>query len=319
VPLGGGGTDLPSYYREKGGYLVSAAINKYIYITVNPRFEESIRVSYSRTEIVDCVDDIEHPIVREALKLLGVSRPLEVISMADLPSNTGLGSSGAFTVGLLQALHAFKRDHVGPQQIAEEAFEIEAEILGEPVGKQDQYIAAFGHITSFEIATDGTVKVQPLDLDEIIVDRLENDAMLFYTGVKRSAGEVLSSQKNGLSNGLAGVAESLDEIKAIGYQVSEALRQGDLTRFGALLDQHWYAKKRMSNLISSGDLDRWYSVARSRGALGGKLMGAGGGGFFMFYCPNDYKSGLRSAMAAEGLREMRFAIDEDGSKVIVNL
>jgi len=319
VPLGGGGTDVPSYYRDFGGYFISAAINKYIYITVNPRFEDSIRVSYSRTEIVDSVDDIEHPIVREALKLLGILRSLEIISMADLPANTGLGSSGSFTVGLLQALHALKRDHVGPQQVAEEAFHIEAEILGEPSGKQDQYIAAFGGITAFEIATDGSVKAMPVGLDEEVVDRLENDSMLFYTGLKRSSGEVLTSQQQALTNGHVDVAESLDEIKAIGREVSEALVQGDLTRFGALLDLHWQAKKRTSTLITTDEVDRWYALARAKGALGGKLMGAGGGGFFLFYCPNDYKSGLRKAMAAEGLREMRFAIDEDGSKVIVNL
>jgi D-glycero-alpha-D-manno-heptose-7-phosphate kinase len=319
VPLGGGGTDLPSYYREKGGFLISAAINKYIYITINPRFEDSIRVSYSRTEIVDTVSEVEHPIVREALKLLNVTRPLEIVSIADLPSNTGLGSSGAFTVGLLQALHAFKRDHVGPQALAEEAFHIEAELLEEPVGKQDQYIAVYGHVTAFDIATDGCVTVTRLDLDESVVDQLENDTMLFYTGVKRNASEVLESQKQALSNGQSSTSQSLDEIKSIGYEISESLQQGDLTRFGALLDLHWHAKKRTSDLISTDHLDRWYSIGRSKGALGGKLMGAGGGGFFLFYCPNDYKAGLRSAMAAEGLREMRFAIDEDGSKVIVNL
>jgi D-glycero-alpha-D-manno-heptose-7-phosphate kinase len=319
VPLGGGGTDIPSYYRASGGFFVSAAINKYIYITINPRFEDSMRVSYSRTEIVESVDEIEHPIVREVLRLLGVTRPLEIISMADLPSNTGLGSSGSFTVGLLQALHTFNRDHVGPQQLAEEAFHIEAEVLGEPVGKQDQYIAAFGHIAAFEIACDGSVGVTRLNLDEEVVDRLENDAMLFYTGKKRDAAVVLNDQKDSLINGRGNAATSLDEIKAIGYQVSDALVKGDLTRFGALLDMHWRAKRRSSELISDADLDRWYTLARSKGALGGKLMGAGGGGFYLFYCPNDYKSGLRKALVAEGLREMRFAIDEEGSKVLINL
>ena len=319
IPLGGGGTDLPSYYRCYGGFLVSAAINKYVYITVNKRFEDSIRVSYARTEIVDCVEQIEHPIVREALKLLGVERGLEIVSMADLPSNTGMGSSGSFTVGLLQALHCLKRETAPPQQLAEEAFHVEAEVLGEPVGKQDQYIAAFGRITALEIDPDGHVEAAPLELREEVIEQLESDAMLFYTGIQRPASEVLGDQQQALSEGQADVAQSLHAIKAIGREVAGALQAGDLPRFGELLQAHWEAKKRTSTKISTSEVDRWYALARENGAVGGKLMGAGGGGFLMFYCPNHDKARLRQAMSAEGLREMRFAVDNDGSKVIVNV
>jgi D-glycero-alpha-D-manno-heptose-7-phosphate kinase len=319
IPLGGGGTDLPSYYRSFGGFLVSAAINKYIYITVNKRFEDSIRVSYSRTEIVDCVDEIEHPIVREAMKLLGVGPGLEIVSIADLPSNTGLGSSGSFTVGLLQALHGLKHESVSAQQIAEEAFHIEAELLGDPVGKQDQYIAAFGSITSFHIDCNGSVDVKPFDLPEDVVDQLENDTMLFYTGIKRSATEVLTSQQQALEQGQTDITESLHEIKAIGYRIAYSLQERNLTKFGELLHEHWQAKKRTSGLITNSEVDKWYELARANGVLGGKLMGAGGGGFLMFYCPSGCKADVRNAMNAEGLQEMRFAIEPSGSKIILNV
>jgi len=318
IPLGGGGTDLPAYYSRYGGFLVSAAINKYVYIVVNRRFEDSIRVSYSKTEIVDRLEEVEHPIVREALKLLGLGPGLEVVSIADLPANTGLGSSSSFTVGLLNALHTFKREGVTPQQLAEEAFHIEVEILGEPIGKQDQYMAAFGGITSLQIATDGAVKAMPLPVAEEVAEQLENDVMLFYTGIKRSAGEVLRGQSQAVSRGDGEVSQALHAIKAIGWQVMEALLAGDLLRFGELLHRHWQVKKRMSAKISSDHLDRWYELARRNGAIGGKVMGAGGGGFFMFYCNGSDKAQLRKALAAEGLREMRFALEREGSKVLVN-
>jgi D-glycero-alpha-D-manno-heptose-7-phosphate kinase len=319
IPLGGGGTDLPSYYRCYGGFLVSAAINKYVYITVNKRFEDSIRLSYSRTEIVDCVDEIEHPIVREALKLLGLEGGLEIISIADLPSNTGMGSSGAFTVGLLQALHCYKHETASAQQLAEEAFHIEAERLGEPCGKQDQYIAALGGIMALDIDPQGRVEASRLDLRDDAIEQLETNTLLFYTSIERPTSDVLGDQRQALSEGQADVVHSLHSIKAIGRQVAQALQACDLTRFGELLQEHWQAKKRTSTKISSADIDRWYALARENGALGGKLMGAGGGGFLLFCCPNSERPRLRQAMQQEGLRELRFAIDHDGSKVIVNV
>ncbi|MDA1096446.1 MAG: sugar kinase, partial [Chloroflexi bacterium] len=183
IPLGGGGTDLPAYYSRYGGYLVSAAINKYVYITLNPRFEDSFRVSYSRTEIADSIDDIQHPIVREALRLVGIDRGLEIVSIADIPANTGLGSSSSFAVGLLNALHTFKREHVSPHQLAEEAYQIEVEILGEPIGKQDQYLGAFGGITALEIERDGSVRVSPVRVHDHTVQDMEGNLLLFYTGI----------------------------------------------------------------------------------------------------------------------------------------
>jgi len=319
IPLGGGGTDIRSYASRYGGFLISAAIDRYMYITVNKRFEDSIRVSYSKTEIADSVDDIEHPIVRETLRFLGLEASLEIVSVADVPANTGLGSSGAFTVGLLNALHTFKRENVSQETLAEEASTILMDVLGEPIGVHDQYLAALGGITCLVIGQDGTVQASPLARSDGIVEELEASLLLFYTGVKRSASDVLADESRAISHSLDGVTAALDTVKQIGYQVKEALETGNLRRFGELLDHHWQSKKRLSTKVSSAGIDRWYELAKRNGALGGKIMGAGGGGFFMFYCENHSKACLRKAMAAQGLREMRFAIDFEGSKVLVNI
>lgn len=318
ISLGGGGTDLPSYYRRDGGFLVSAAIDKYVYILVNKRFEDSIRVSYSKTEVADSVDQIEHPIVREALRLVGIERGIEIVSVADLPSDTGLGSSSSFTVGLLNALHTFKRERIPPQQLAEEACTIEVEILKEPIGKQDQYIGAFGGITCLEIERDGQVHVSPVLVNDHTVENMEGSVILFYSGIKRRSSEVLEGQSKAIAEDEGQVFQAMREIKSIGYRVKEALEAGDLCRFGELLHHHWETKKLLSGRVSSPQIDRWYDLARQNGALGGKIMGAGGGGFFMFYCNHNDKSHLRQALADEGLREMRYAIDLEGSKVLVN-
>jgi len=318
IPLGGGGTDIRSYASRYGGFLVSAAINRYVYITVNRRFEDSIRVSYSKTEIADGVDNIEHPIVREALRLMGLSSGLEIVSIADVPANTGLGSSGAFTVGLLNALHTFKRENVSAGTLAEEASAILMDVLGEPIGVHDQYLAALGGMTCLAIEQDGTVQASPLATSDGIVEELEASLLLFYTGVKRSASEVLAEESRAISRGHDGVTAALHTVKEIGFRVKEALETGNLRRFGELLDQHWQSKKRLSTRVSSDRIDRLYELARRNGALGGKIMGAGGGGFFMFCCDNHNKARLREAMATEGLRDMRFAIDFEGSKVLVN-
>lgn len=318
ISLGGGGSDIRSYASRYGGFLISAAINKYVYITVNKRFEDSIRVSYSKTEMAERAEDIQHPIVREALRLLDVGPGLEIVSMADVPARTGLGSSGSFTVGLLNALHTFKREVVSPKLLAEEASTILMDILGEPIGKHDQYLAAFGGITCLEIARDGGVEVGSLATRDGVVQGLENRVLLFYTGMKRMASEVLGDESRAISGGDEDVTRALHSVKEIGLQVREALEQGNFRRFGELLDRHWQSKKRLSGKVSSGQVDRWYELAKRNGALGGKLIGAGGGGFFMFCCEDNNKAGLREAMAAEGLREMRFAIDFEGSKVLVN-
>jgi len=318
LPLGGGGTDIRAYASRYGGFLVSAAINRYVYITVNKRFEDSIRLSYSKTEIADSVDDIEHPIVRETLRLMGLDSGLEIVSIADVPANTGLGSSGAFTVGLLNALHTFKRENVSVETLAEEASIILMDILGEPIGVHDQYLAALGGITCLDIDQYGAVQASPLATSDGIVEELEASIVLFYTGVKRSASEVLGDESRSISHSHDGVTAALHTVKEIGWQIKEALETGNVRRFGELLDHHWQSKKRLSTKVSSEDIDRLYELAKRNGALGGKIMGAGGGGFFMFYCENHDKACLRQAMAAEGLREMRFAIDFEGSKVLVN-
>ena len=318
VSLGGGGTDLPSYYSRYGGFVVSAAINRYVYVMLNRRFEDSIRVSYSQTEIVHGADAVEHPIVREALKFTGLEKNLEIVSIADLPANTGLGSSCAFTVGLLNALHAMKREHVPLDELAEEACHIEIGRLGEPIGKQDQYIAAFGGITCLEIDREGGVRVSPVELPDETVQELENSTMIFYTGIQRSASEVLRDQSKATEESDTQVTRALHMIKDIGREVMSALGRGDLDRYGRLMDQHWQVKKTLSNKVTAGNLDRWYETAKSHGALGGKVMGAGGGGFFMFYCPNGQKGRLREALTAEGLKEMRLGIDFEGTKVLVN-
>ncbi len=318
VPLGGGGTDLPSYYSQHGGFIVSAAINRYVYIMLNLRFEDSIRVSYSQTEIADCADQVEHPIVREALKLVGLDCNLEIVSIADVPAKTGLGSSCSFTVGLLNALHTLKREHVPLEELAEEACHIEIERLGEPIGKQDQYMAAFGGITCLDIDREGGVRPYALNLPNDVVQELENNVMVFYTGIKRSASEVLGGQARAAAAGDPRVVEALHVIKEIGHEVKRALEAGDLDRFGSLMDEHWQVKKRLSDKVSNGEIDAWYETARSNGALGGKVMGAGGGGFFMFYCPNGRKGRLREALTAEGLRELRVGVDFEGSKVLIN-
>ena len=317
ISLGGGGTDLASYYCKYGGFLIAAAIDKYIFITVNRRFEDSIRVSYSKTEIVDKVEEIQHPIVREALKLLGYDGSLEITTIADVPANTGLGTSSSFTVGLLNTLHTYKRESITAKALAEEACRIEIDILGEPVGKQDQYMAAFGGITCLTFAKNGEVTVTPLNISPDIIEELERHIMLFYTGIRRNSADVLSGQNNASQRDDKKVIENLHKIKEIGEEAKIALESGNVHRFGELLHTHWQSKKNLSHKVSRPEIDRWYALARQNGALGGKIMGAGGGGFFMFYVEGN-KSKLRQVIKRENLREMRFKFDLEGSKVLVN-
>jgi D-glycero-alpha-D-manno-heptose-7-phosphate kinase len=321
ITLGGGGTDLPSYYKKYGGFLISAAINKYMYITVNQRFEESIRVSYSKTETVNKISDIEHPIVREALNLLDIKSGMEITSIADLPSGSGVGSSGSFTVGLLNALHAYKREYLTPKELAEEAFYVEAEILNEPVGKQDQYIAAYGGLISMDIDRNGEVTVDTQVLSEDIMDQFESNTLFFYTGLQRKASEILSQQTKSIKMDENAIINSMHQIKEIGRQCLVKLKKGDVDWFGKSLDLHWNIKKQISPKMTDKEIDRWYKLAIQNGALGGKIIGAGGGGFFIFYCSNiNNKSRLRQVMAQQGLKkEVRLKIDYEGSKVLLNI
>ncbi|HKP12552.1 MAG TPA: galactokinase [Blastocatellia bacterium] len=319
ISLGGGGTDLPSYYQQHGGFVLSAAVNKYLYIYVNrPAADDFIRLKYSRYEQATTPDEIEHDLVRPTLKLLGLSGSLEIASMADVPAGTGLGSSGTYLVALLTALHELKRERVPTQVLAETACHIEMDIAGHPAGKHDPYLAAFGGFTCLDIDTEGRVKVSPLDISAATVEEFRNNVLLFYTGQTRASSEILEAQRQDTRRGDPGVINSLHRTKELGYQVKEALEGGDLERFGVLLDEHWQNKKRRSGRISDANLDRWYEQVKSCGGLGGKIMGAGGGGFFMFYCPTASKARVRRLLTHEGLREMPYDFDYDGAKVLVN-
>lgn len=318
ISLGGGGTDLPSYYSRYGGYVVSAAIDKYVYIAVKHRFTDGIRVSYNQTEIVKSSQDIQHPIVRETLQFLDVRDNLEIISIGDVPANTGLGSSGSFTVSLLLALHALRHELRTPQQLAEESFHIQAERLGEPIGKQDEYIAAFGGITALNITTDGTVTAQAVPVAEGTLQEFEHDLLLFYTGIQRSASEILGKQQQAVTNQGLTVSQSMHAIKELGHAIRHALASGHPHRVGELMHEHWLHKMKISSTMAPGDVSEWYNLARQHGAVGGKLVGAGGGGFILLYC-DQHKAQVRHALLARGLQELHFSFDYGGAKVIVNL
>lgn len=320
VPLGGGGTDLPSYYMKYGGFVLSAAINKYVYICINrPAADDLIRAKYSRYEQVSSPDEVQHDLLRPALKQLNLNGNIEITSMADVPSGTGLGSSGTYLVALLTALHSLKRETIPSHSLAEQACHIEIDLAGHPVGKHDQYMATFGGITCLEFKGDGQVEVAPLNIPAATLEELSASVLLFYTGMSRASTEILGEQTYQCQNGNGAMLESLHRTKELGYRIKEALELGDLDEFGRLLDEHWQNKKKRSTKITDGRIDEWYNIGRNNGALGGKIMGAGGGGFFMFYCPNGHKPRLRAALKAAGLREMRYDFDLEGAKVLVNL
>ncbi len=317
ISLGGGGTDLPSYYRDHTGFVIAAAINKYVYITLHETFAEEIIVKYSKMEVVQAAEEIKHPIVREALKLVALDgHPhLEITSMSDIPAGTGLGSSGSFTTALLRALHCLRRNSVPARELAEQACHIELDLLGEPIGKQDQYIAAIGGITCFTYQPDGRVDFEPLRLSAETLHTLEDNLMLFFTGFTRSASEILKDQDSRSRQKDAGMLENLHFIKRIAFESKAAMEAGDLRCFAGLMHEHWEHKKRRSKGMSNSQIDGYYELGRTSGALGGKLIGAGGGGFLMFY--TEDKTRLRHVMTQAGLREVRFRFDFGGSQVLV--
>jgi len=317
ITFGGGGTDLPSYYSRYGGFVTSAAIDKYIYINLHDIFIDKIIAHYSESETVDNVNELRHPIIREALKLTGVTKKIEVGSMADIPARAGLGSSGGFTVGLLKALHFHKREHILQQDLAEEACKIEIDLLKEPIGKQDQYIAAFGGIISLTFNKDGSILVEPLRPSRSTINDLEENLLLFFTSFSRKSHAVLKQQDRLTKTDDESMTRSLHEIKEIGYRCRDALKSGDTQHFGELLNTHWQSKKKRSKQMSNPKIDRCYNIALKNGAVGGKLVGGGGGGFLMFYAKDKDK--LRKAMAKEDLREVKFTFDFEGSKVLVGI
>ena len=316
ISLGGGGTDLPSYYRKHGGFLLAAAIDKYIYITVHRRFVDGFLLKYSQLEEVASVDEIRHPIIREALKLAGVQeRNLEIASMADIPAGTGLGSSGSFTTALLKALHALRKNLVHPSELAEQACSIEIEKLREPVGKQDQYISAYGGITCFEFLPDGRVQASPLNVSEQTLLELEDNLLLFFTGYARSASKILQEQHDKSTQADEAMLENLHFVKELGRQSQRALEANNLREFARLMDVHWQRKKERSSIMSNEFINNSYDVAMANGAAGGKLIGAGGGGFLMFYAED--KAHLRNAMREKGLTEVRFRFEPEGTKILI--
>lgn len=316
ITLGGGGTDLPSYYEKYGGYLIAAAIDKYIYITINRSFTDDLLLKYSQLERVRSVDDIQHRIVKACMLETGLPTSYtEITSIADIPAGTGLGSSGSFTTALLKALYTYDHKVISTRFLAEQAVKIELEKLREPIGKQDQYIAAFGGVTQFEFRQDGRIEVSPLNVSRDTLYNLEDSLVLFFTGYSRSASNILKEQDDKSRRADPVMLKNLDYVKELGYRSRDALEAGDLIEFGRILDEHWRYKRQRSGSMSNSNIDRWYEIACKNGAIGGKLIGAGGGGFLMFYTEN--KRRLREAMRAEGLEEIRYRFDFEGTKVII--
>jgi D-glycero-alpha-D-manno-heptose-7-phosphate kinase len=316
ISLGGGGTDLASYYENHEGFLIAGAIDKYVYVNVTKPFCEGITLKYSKIENVSSISKIKHPIIRESLKIIGLKNPqIEISTIADIPSGTGLGSSGSFTTAILRALYEYEHKPINAQELAALACEIEINVLNEPIGKQDQYIAAFGGINSFIFKKDGTVIVEPLSITQETKLLLEDNLLLFYTGQSRSASKILSDQK---TRSIANDPEMIDNlhfIKEIGLRSKTALEDGDIEAFAHLMNEHWGEKKSRTQGISNDNINKWYELGKKNGALGGKVVGAGGGGFLMFYAHN--RTQLRSIMKSEGLEELRFSFDFDGTKVIL--
>jgi len=318
ITLGGGGTDLPSYYSKYGGFIFAAGINKYMFINLNrPIVDDLVRVKYTKSEIVAHRDELQHDIAREAMRMMNVENALEIISMADVPAGTGLGSSSCYAVGLLNALHTMKREYVTLQEIAEEACRLEIEILKKPIGKQDQYMAAFGGLTVLDIGKDGKVNVRKADISDEIIDDLNRNMLMFYTNTSRCADEILSEQNKGVKEEKKDIVESMHYIKEIGYKILEAVESGNLTDVGLLFDEHWRYKKRISPKMSNPHFDEIYKIAKEKDALGGKISGAGGGGFFVFYVEQNHTR-FRENMKKLGLREMRYRFGLEGTKVLVN-
>lgn len=315
ISLGGGGTDLPSYYQDHEGFLVAAAVDKYVYINLHKTFTQELIIKYSKLERVKTIDEVQHPIIRESLRHLGIDIPyLEITSMADISAGTGLGSSGSFTTGLLKALYAHRNHPIHPQALAEEACYIELNILKEPIGKQDQYIAAYGGLTCFQFHKDGLVKAWPLKVSSETLYALEDNLLLFFTGYSRSASIILKKQDDECHQNHQAMVENLHFVKELGLKSKEALEQGDLQLFGELMNIHWRYKKERSQSMSNPKINLWYEHALKNGAIGGKIVGAGGGGFLMFYTEEPIK--LRKAMNDVGLQEMRFRFDFLGTRVI---
>lgn len=314
ISFAGGGTDFRDYYVRSGGAVLSTAIDKYIYVIVKERFDQNIRIGYSRTEMVESVDEIEHELVREAMRKVGITRGIEISTMADIPSEgSGLGSSSSVTVGLLHALHTYNGELVTPERLAREACEIEIDVLGKPIGKQDQYIAAYGGVRLIEFNPDESVSVTPVVMDDTTRLRFGESLLLFFTGITRKADNILSQQKENIGSKL----ETLDRLKAQTGEIFDSLSTGNFNRVGRVLDAGWRHKRQLTERISNTEIDELYDRALDAGATGGKIAGAGGGGFLLLFCPPDRQASVREAL--KGLKELPFALERDGTKVVFNV
>jgi len=316
--LGGGGTDLPSYSREHGGFVVAAAVDKFVFVCVARRFQETIRLAYSESEIVDSIDQLRHRIFREGLRMSGIERGIELHSLADVPANTGLGSSSSFTVALMNGLHAYKREFVPVEQLAREACRLEIDVLKEPIGKQDQYIAAYGGISAMTFHPDGSVDVERLPLRDDVIDELESNLVICYSGVERAAATVLTEQAKTITANKDDAVQKMHRIKALGHETKRILVSGKTETYGEMLHEHWTNKRALASNMADSTIDEHYDAARKAGAIGGKLMGAGGGGFFMFYVRATDRRRVHETLVARGLRPMRFHFDFDGARIVAN-
>jgi D-glycero-alpha-D-manno-heptose-7-phosphate kinase len=315
ISFAGGGTDFAGYYNLDGGCVVSTAIDKYIYVVIKERFDDMIRVGYSKTEMVKDIDQIEHELVRECLRKTGITKGVEIATMADIPSSgSGLGSSSTVTVGLLNAMYAYKGKIVPAEVLAEQACEIEIEILGKPIGKQDQYIVAFGNLRCFRFQPSGVVDAELLDIDPEMKLRLGESLMLFFTGITRKADTILSEQKQNIQDRVA----TLDKMKKQAEELRDCLLAGKADSVGETLHQGWLLKKRLAGKITTDDIDSLYEAALDAGAIGGKIAGAGGGGFLLLYCLPRHQHSVRERLRSFNLKELPFNLERDGTKVIFN-
>ena len=313
ISFAGGGSDLPSFYEKHEGCVISTSINKYMYISVHPTFnrEETI-IKYNKTEIVKNVNDIQHPIAKQLLldhKLNGI----EIVSTADIPSGTGLSTSSAYTVGLIHALYAYQGKYCSQERVAREACELEISKLGEPIGKQDQYGTAIGGLKFIRFLQDGSVDVEPLIIDRKVKEELNNNLLLFYTGLTHSASTILEEQSKNIVNE-NDKFNNLVEMTKLTYDMKDALTSGDLKSFGEILNKNWLLKQKLASSISNDTVSKYYDIAINNGALGGKLLGAGGGGFLLFYCEKENQEKLRSALS--NLVELPFDMENSGTKII---
>ena len=313
VSFFGGGTDFPAFYHQEGGAVLSAAIDKFIFVTIKERFDCKIRVGYTSTEMVDSIDELKHSLIREALRKTGIERGVEITTMGDIPSEgSGLGSSSTVTIGALHAMYAYNGEIVPANRLAEEACEIEIDILGSPIGKQDQYIVAHGGLRFIEFRQDGTIEVEKVHLGEDTFRSLNNNFMLFFTGISRQANTILKEQSANIEDRTT----TLSQLKDMAFVARHELENNNIDALGELLHQSWVLKKQLAGAITTSEIDEMYTSARQAGAIGGKITGAGGGGFLLLYCPFEKQNAVRATL--HGLQELTFKIEMDGTKVIFN-